>query len=82
MNEQEQLEAQYRANAAKGDIPKDDPLPRMIIVCTGITLFLLMVIMGFLFVDFIIGPSRQNVRPPAEVVQPEARRMSGVAERA
>lgn len=70
MNEQQQLEAQYRANAAKEAVPKDDPFPRMIIVCIGITMFLFMVIMGFLFVDFIVGQSRQNVRPPAEMVQP------------
>ncbi len=70
MNEQEQLEAQYRANATQGEVPRDDPFPRMIIVCVGITMFLLMVILGFLFVDFIVGQSRQNVRPPAGVVQP------------
>lgn len=70
MNEQEQLEAKYRAAAKQGEVPQEDPFPRMIIVCIGITMFLLMVIMGFLFVDFVIGHSRPDVRPPGEVVQP------------
>ena len=64
MNQQDELEARYREQAAKqdGDIPRHDPFPRMIVVCIAITMALLFIIMGFLFFDFVIRRPAQNVR--------------------
>ena len=63
MNQQDELEARYRDKEVTGDIPARDPFPRMIVVCIGITMVLFVVIMGFLFVDFVAIRSNQNVRP-------------------
>ena len=63
MDEQEKLEARYRNGADASPLPESDPFPRMIIVCVGITLALLMVILAFLFVDFIVLRPETNVRP-------------------
>ena len=84
MNQQQELEARYKANsiaAANADpaaleVTNDDPFPRMIIVCIGITLTLLVVILGFLFYDFVIRRPDQNVRstptPALSVSEPGA----------
>ncbi len=70
MNEQDKLEAQYRNEEITEDIPRNDPFPRMIIVCVGITMFLLVIIMGVLFIDFIVLRPQQNVRPAPVQARP------------
>ena len=70
MDQQERLESQYRSTAAADDLPKKDPFPRMIIICMGISLTLLMVIFAVLFVDFIIIQPDQNFRQTPVVTTP------------
>lgn len=67
MNQQEELESRYRANATPEAVPKEDPFPKMIVVCVAITLTLLFIIMGCLFVDFVLLRPGQNVRPTPSV---------------
>jgi len=62
MSQQRDLEARYRAEANLDQVPKEDPFPRMIIVCVGITAALFVLIMGCIFVDFILLRPEQNVR--------------------
>lgn len=50
-------------------IPTSDPYPKMILVCMGISLVLVVVIFGFIFYDFMHRVD-QNVRPS---IHPAAR---------
>ena len=48
-------------------IPTSDPYPKMILVCMGIFLALVMVIFGFIFFDFM-HRTEQDVRPFSRTV--------------
>tara|TARA_R110001592_G_scaffold69475_3_gene213104 strand:+ start:273 stop:518 length:246 start_codon:yes stop_codon:yes gene_type:complete len=63
MDQQDTLEAKYKNGVNTNNIPTEDPFPRMILVCVGITVALLFVIMGFIFFDFVIDQPRQKVGP-------------------
>lgn len=66
----EAQEPQDNPAIAQGDegIPTSDPYPRMILVCMGIFVALIIVLFGFIIVDFI-QRSEQDVktmvRPPS-----------------
>lgn len=58
----------------KEGIPQEDPYPKMILVCGGIFVVLLIVIFGFIAFDFTLR-LRHNVRPvptPESIPAPEA----------
>ncbi len=52
-------------------MPTSDPYPRMILVCMGISMTLIVIIFAFLFFDFI-HRNEQNVRPVRPSVEQPA----------
>lgn len=72
MYEPTEVPRPVKGSGLEEGIPTSDPYPRMILVCMGISMTLIVIIFGCIFYDFVqrtersVRPVRPPVATPAE----------------